>query len=56
MATVNQQVSAWGPVLALAAVVIAVMLAIGYGLIGFALLFVLVSMGGGAFLYWIDGE
>ena len=56
MATVNPQVSAWVPVLALAAIVISVMLAIGYGVIGFALLFVVVSMGGGAFLYWIDGD
>jgi hypothetical protein len=33
-----------------------VFLSIGYGLIGLFALFILVAMGGGALLYWLDGE
>lgn len=49
-------VSPWLPVIVLGAALLSIFLVLGYGLIGFAILFLLLAMAGGAFLYWKDGE
>jgi hypothetical protein len=51
-----QQVSSWTRIVVSSLVLVGVFLAVGYGLIGIFLLFLLVAMGGGALLYWVDGE
>ncbi|HET7321497.1 MAG TPA: hypothetical protein VFI96_03310 [Longimicrobiaceae bacterium] len=50
------QLSIWTPVLTIAAVLFAIFLVAGYGLIGLFLLVVLLAMGGGWLLYGLDGE
>lgn len=52
----STSVSPWLPVIVLGVVLLSVFLVLGYGLIGFALLFLLLAMAGGALLYWKDGE
>jgi hypothetical protein len=51
-----KQVSSWTRIVVSSLVLVGVFLAVGYGLIGIFLLFLLVAMGGGALLYWVDGE
>jgi hypothetical protein len=46
----------WIAIAAVAITLGGVFLSIGYGLIGLFALFILVAMGGGALLYWLDGE
>jgi hypothetical protein len=51
-----KQVSSWTRIVVSSLVLVGVFLAVGYGLIGIFLLVLLVAMGGGALLYWVDGE
>lgn len=51
-----KQTSVWTRILVVGIALLAVFLSLGYGLIGLFILFLLVSMGGGALLYWLDGE
>jgi len=48
--------SVWTRILIVGVVLVAIFLSLGYGLIGLFFLFLLVAMGGGALLYWLDGE
>ncbi|HET6231733.1 MAG TPA: hypothetical protein VFE05_16785 [Longimicrobiaceae bacterium] len=50
------RVSPWTPVFVLAAIVASVFLTLGYGIIGLAFVFVLVSVGGGALMSMIGGD
>lgn len=49
-------VSPWVPLLATALIAAGLYVAIGYGIIGFALLFLLVALGGGALMSWIGDD
>jgi hypothetical protein len=51
-----QQASLWTRIVVVGLALLGVFLSIGYGLIGFFILFLLLAMGGGALLYWLDGE
>ncbi|HET8656687.1 MAG TPA: hypothetical protein VFL93_14290 [Longimicrobiaceae bacterium] len=52
----TRQLSIWTPIAVIGAVLFAVFLALGYGLIGLCFIIVLGAMAGGAILYWVDGE
>lgn len=51
-----QQASLWSRILVVGMALLGVFLAVGYGLIGVFLVVLLLAMGGGALLYWLDGE
>lgn len=52
----TRHLTGWWTIAAAAIVVLGVVLSMGYGLIGIFLVLLLLSMGGGALLYWLDGE
>lgn len=51
-----QQASLWTRIVVASLVLLGVFLSIGYGLIGLFILFLLLAMGGGVLLRWLDGE
>lgn len=51
-----KQTSVWTRILLVGVALLAIFLSLGYGLIGLFFLFLLIAMGGGALLYWLDGE
>jgi hypothetical protein len=52
----SAEATSWMGILVLGAVLIGLLVLLGYGLIGFFMLFLLLSMAGGALLYWRYGE
>ena len=55
MPTTRQAID-WSPIALAALVLLLVVLSAGYGLIGIFLILILLSMAGGALLYWVGGE
>lgn len=53
---ISTEATSWTAILVVGAALIGVFLSLGYGLIGLFMLFLLFAMGGGALLYWWDGE
>lgn len=53
---IRTELFSWTRILVASAVLLGVFLALGYGLIGLFILLLLLSMAGGAILYWWDGE
>lgn len=52
----STSVSPWLSFAVIAAVLLGIFLVLGYGLIGLAVVFILLAMAGGAFLYWREGD
>lgn len=53
---ISTEATSWTTILVIGAALVGVFLSLGYGLIGLFMLFLLLAMGGGAMLYWWDGE
>lgn len=51
-----QQPSVWTRILLGGVALLGVLFAIGYGLVGLFVVILLLTMAGGALLYWLDGQ